>query len=149
MSNSITLNIKNGIAEGDETQTPLQFVYDAADCRIWWTAEMLFDVTAIWRKVADVAFGVNGSAPFADGCVAGSTNQNTSLSGDSALEGNGQPANVTVRPGMAGLGPSPTTAVGVGTTSAISTSGAIAIGEWGAGALALVVVVGLGSLIVG
>jgi hypothetical protein len=52
-----TVNAKDGIRQGDEMQTPLQFIYQAADCRIWHTAEMTVDVTALWEKVADVAWG--------------------------------------------------------------------------------------------
>jgi len=57
-------NVRDGIREGDESQTPLQFVYEAADCRLWYTAEMTVDVTAIWEKVVDVTW--NG-----DSCVVG------------------------------------------------------------------------------
>jgi hypothetical protein len=119
---------------------------------------MLFDVTAIWKKVADVAFGVNGSAPFANGCVAGSTNQNSSLSGNRTLEGDGQPVNVTISPDIAGLDPSPSsasatrTATGTVTGSAgvqTRTAGAVAMGGRGAGACALVVAAGLGVWSIG
>lgn len=51
------VNARDGIRQGDETQTPLQFIYQAADCRIWYTADMMVDVTALWEKVADVAWG--------------------------------------------------------------------------------------------
>lgn len=49
-------NVRDGIRYGDETQTPLQFVYDAADCRLYYTAEMTVDVATMWEKVADVAW---------------------------------------------------------------------------------------------
>jgi hypothetical protein len=58
------VNARDGIREGDPSQTPLQFIYQPADCRIFYTAEMTVDVTALWKKVVDVTWG-------GDGCVAG------------------------------------------------------------------------------
>lgn len=43
---------------------PAQFIYEEADCRIFYTPEMVVDVTAMWQAAADVAWG--GKA-----CVAG------------------------------------------------------------------------------
>lgn len=59
-----SVNARDGIREGDSTQTPLQFVSDAADCQLYYTAEMTVDVSAIWEKVADVAWK-------GDSCIAG------------------------------------------------------------------------------
>lgn len=59
------VNARDGIREGDESQTPLQFIYEPADCRIYYTPEMAVDQTAAWKTVADTAFnGINH-------CVAG------------------------------------------------------------------------------
>ena len=58
------VNARDGIQEGDASETPLQFIYQPADCRIWYTAAMTVDVTALWEKVADVAWG-------GEACVAG------------------------------------------------------------------------------
>ena len=59
------VNARDGIREGDTSETPLQFVYEAADCRIYYTPEMAVDQSATWKTVADTAFhGV-------DNCVAG------------------------------------------------------------------------------
>lgn len=54
---SVNVNFRDGIRDGDESETPLQFVYEPADCRILYTKEMTVDVTAIWKAVADSAFG--------------------------------------------------------------------------------------------
>lgn len=59
------VNSRDGIAKGDETGTPTQFVYEAADCRVYYTPAMAVDQTAAWKTIADVAF--NGK----QGCVAG------------------------------------------------------------------------------
>lgn len=58
------VNFRDGIQKGDTTNTPLQFVYEEADCRLFYTAEMTIDVTAVWKKVYDAKWG-NAS------CVAG------------------------------------------------------------------------------
>ncbi|KAL5443990.1 hypothetical protein PMIN07_000223 [Paraphaeosphaeria minitans] len=54
---SVNVNFRDGIRDTDETETPLQFVYEPADCRILYTKAMTMDVTAIWKAVADSAFG--------------------------------------------------------------------------------------------
>jgi hypothetical protein len=61
-----TVNSGNIIRLGDETNTPSEFTYDAADCRLFWTAQNLLDVTTIWTKAADYRWG-NGE------CVQGSS----------------------------------------------------------------------------
>lgn len=60
------VNARDGIRQGDLTETPLQFRYEAADCRIFYTPEMVIDETAVWKTVADTVW--NGI----DACVAGS-----------------------------------------------------------------------------
>ncbi|KAF2755789.1 hypothetical protein EJ05DRAFT_442160, partial [Pseudovirgaria hyperparasitica] len=58
-------NFRDGIRVGDETGTPLQFVYEESDCRIFYTPEMTVDVTNIWKAVYDSAWGGQSH------CVAG------------------------------------------------------------------------------
>ena len=43
---------------------PAQFIYEEADCRVFWEPGMINDMKAIWKRAADVAWG--GSK-----CVAG------------------------------------------------------------------------------
>ena len=64
-STNAVINARDGIRQGDKTQTPLQFRYETADCRIFYTPEMTVDVTAIWKTVADTAF--NGISHCAAG----------------------------------------------------------------------------------
>ena len=54
----------------------MQFVYEAADCRLWYTPKMINDISEVWRTAADAAWGKGNSL-----CVEGSTNDPTSLSG--------------------------------------------------------------------
>ncbi|RMX99492.1 hypothetical protein D0868_09511 [Hortaea werneckii] len=55
-STNAVINSRDGIRKGDAVQTPLQFRYEAADCRIFYTPEMAVDQTATWKTVADTAF---------------------------------------------------------------------------------------------
>jgi hypothetical protein len=60
------VNFRDGIRKGDPTNTPLQFVYEAADCRILYTKAMTVDATAQWKAVADSTWGKKTA------CIAGS-----------------------------------------------------------------------------
>ncbi len=76
------VNGRNHFRMDDETNTPLQFVYEAADCRMWWTREMLYDPVFLWNRVATVAFQERRGTQFnSKYCVAGSTGHPTSISG--------------------------------------------------------------------
>lgn len=61
------INIRNNIRKADTTLTPLQFVYEAADCRLFYTPAMILDQTLVWSATskANWAGGV--------GCVKNST----------------------------------------------------------------------------
>jgi hypothetical protein len=54
---AVKLEEISGIAPGDDSQTPLQFVYQAADCKIFHKKGMTVDVTSMGRGVADVGWG--------------------------------------------------------------------------------------------
>ncbi|KAI4629586.1 uncharacterized protein J4E87_002772 [Alternaria ethzedia] len=56
-NNAVNVNFRDGIRDGDETDTPLQFIYEPSDCRILYTKAMTVDVTAIWKAVADSTWG--------------------------------------------------------------------------------------------
>ncbi|KAF2163719.1 hypothetical protein M409DRAFT_57214 [Zasmidium cellare ATCC 36951] len=68
------VNIRNNIRQGDASVTPLQFVYEAADCRRFYTPAMLADQSLIWKAAYDSIWG-NAS------CVAGSTGHPSSKPG--------------------------------------------------------------------
>jgi hypothetical protein len=52
-----TVNFQDALREGDSSQTPLQYRYEPADCRLYYTAEMVMDVTATWRAASDARWG--------------------------------------------------------------------------------------------
>jgi hypothetical protein len=51
------INSGNIIRKGDKTNTPTQYLYDAADCRLFWTTENLIDVSTIWTRAANYRWG--------------------------------------------------------------------------------------------
>jgi hypothetical protein len=51
------INSGNIIRKGDDTTTPTQYLYDAANCRQFWTAENLINATTIWTRAADYRWG--------------------------------------------------------------------------------------------
>jgi len=65
IGSSVNVNFRDGIRDGDETYTPLQFVYEPSDCRILYTKQMTVDATAIWKAAADSTWGGKSH------CVAG------------------------------------------------------------------------------
>lgn len=78
----IYVNGMNAYRMGDETETPLHFLYEASDCRMWWTPEMFQDQTALWNRVAEIAFSGRKDNVFtSEYCVEGSTKNPTSISG--------------------------------------------------------------------
>ncbi|KAL6709502.1 hypothetical protein ACN47E_001437 [Coniothyrium glycines] len=70
------VNLKDNLRQNDASKTPLEFMYEAADCRMFFTAAMVSDVTQLWKGVADRMFGNQ-----MDRCVEGSTGDATSISG--------------------------------------------------------------------
>lgn len=54
---AINVNFRDGWRDDAHYGFPLQFLYEPADCRILYTKEMTYDVTAIWKAVADSAWG--------------------------------------------------------------------------------------------
>ncbi|KAF3400009.1 hypothetical protein F1880_008056 [Penicillium rolfsii] len=66
------VNLRNEYDPGDD-QTPLQFVYEAAECRRFYTIDNYLQRETVWQDAAASMFG-NG------GCVKGSTDGKGSLS---------------------------------------------------------------------
>lgn len=69
-----TFNLRNNIREGDDSATPLQFIYEAADCRLFFTRDMYTKQSLIWQAAYNAIW--NGAA-----CVEGSTGHPSSVPG--------------------------------------------------------------------
>ncbi|KAF2119140.1 hypothetical protein BDV96DRAFT_487670 [Lophiotrema nucula] len=79
---SSVVNLRDNIRKGDDTVTPLEFVYEAADCRLFYTTDMVRDVEAVWKKTVDARWGDAEKT-----CVDGSTKDKSSLSGGAPTDG--------------------------------------------------------------
>jgi len=47
------INVRDGLRQNDTSGNALQFIYEDADCRLYYTPEMTVDATAMWRAAAD------------------------------------------------------------------------------------------------
>lgn len=64
-STAASLNLRNAILPGNINDgLPAQYVVEEADCKLYWTSEMITDVEKVWQAAAKAAWG--GGA-----CVAG------------------------------------------------------------------------------
>jgi hypothetical protein len=51
-----SLNMRDNIPQGDDSQTPLQFVFEPANCRIYYNFMTASHPHKLWEYVADVAW---------------------------------------------------------------------------------------------
>lgn len=75
------VNFQDNIRLGKEgAGVPTQFLNDTASCRIWYQPEMYLNVTALWDRTAQVAWG-NGGALDEGACVSGSVTSREAQTG--------------------------------------------------------------------
>ena len=55
------VNVRDGLALNDTSGVALQFIYEEADCRLYYTPEMSVDATAVWKAAADAQWGSSGN----------------------------------------------------------------------------------------
>jgi hypothetical protein len=80
------VNLKDNLRQGDASKIPLEFIYEAADCRMFFTAGMVNDVTQVWKGVADRMFRT-GDKMGMKMCVEGSTADKSSVTGGGQSRG--------------------------------------------------------------
>lgn len=78
----------------DKATVPLQYLYEAADCRMFYTANTALSRYSQWINAANQAFGFSNTEIWS-GCVEDSFGHESSLSGDEKLFNGGVPVNVT------------------------------------------------------
>lgn len=62
-SSAAALNTRDQILRGNVVDgLPAQYVVEEADCRLYWTAAMATDVTAVWKAAAQAAFNEGACA---------------------------------------------------------------------------------------
>jgi hypothetical protein len=80
---SSRLQSQDQVRKGDASGTPLQYIYEASDCKIFYTAETYADPDAAWKQAWD-AFQDDSK------CVEGSTGHASSISGGFKAFGAGE-----------------------------------------------------------
>ncbi|KAF2711129.1 peptidase S41 family protein-like protein [Pleomassaria siparia CBS 279.74] len=65
------VNVRDGLLLNDTSGVALQFIYEEADCRLYYTPEMTVDITAVWRAAGDAIWGTGGK------CVGGGYDKRT------------------------------------------------------------------------
>ena len=78
---AVTFNVRDNIAKGDESQTPLQFTRSPnADCRTFYMAGDILNVTYTWNRVAK-GLAANGKGLCINGTITdGGTSPESSIS---------------------------------------------------------------------
>jgi hypothetical protein len=69
---SPSVNVRDGLPQNDTAGVALQFVYEEADCRLYYTPEMTVDMNSLWQAAADAQWGSSGK------CVGGNNDQKRS-----------------------------------------------------------------------
>jgi hypothetical protein len=93
-----SVNFHDTIRKGlEENGTPTQFLNDSASCRMWYTSNDYLNVTNVWTRAAEIAFGKDGGLD-GDACIEGSLTSQEAQTGQgtpTGTEGSGtaQPSN--------------------------------------------------------
>lgn len=66
-----SFNLRDQVRTADSSSIPLQFAYEAADCRLYFTLDNALNMTRLWHDVAEAAWDDSSL------CVAGSTGYST------------------------------------------------------------------------
>ena len=122
------VNIRNNIRKGDKTNTPLQFVYEAADCRLFYTALMIHKQELVWKAAYESFFGNSA-------CVKGSTNQPSSDPGTDYILC-GQDSTDCEKPSSSQNGGATSTNLGASPSKTNAADG-LCSGEWTLGLVVL------------
>lgn len=64
---SYGVNNRDGLRRNDTSGISLQFTYEKADCRLYYTPEMTVDITAVWQAAADAQWGDSGKCVSSGG----------------------------------------------------------------------------------
>jgi hypothetical protein len=81
-----SINLRDQVRKDESI--PLQFEYQAADCRIWYTPQTIYNYTALWQYAADAIWSSKSL------CVAGSTGFAKSGTNETDFEGPTPSANL-------------------------------------------------------
>lgn len=110
------INFRNAVRDSDASQTPLQFVYEPANCRLFYTIDDMYDMTALWGRVYNATWG---GAPCVSGSTTNSAGTIPTLATDTVAYS--ESANLQIQlpaqPGLVAIGSGP----GTGENSGVAT----------------------------
>jgi hypothetical protein len=109
------VNWKNHVRGGDTTLTPVEFIYEAADCRLFYTLPMVQDVTKVWKAAFDAYWKKQGCVPGSTGhpsSLSGGSNMYTTQNSTTVVVGGGNGTTGVNVPNPVSTGPIPFTAAG-------------------------------------
>lgn len=112
------VNSLNNLRANDTSETPLEFIYEAADCRIFQTFESFFSPVSLWERAVDVKWGEGK-------CVDGSMGDESAIS-----VVRGVPFNAKVKGNASASDPEEFTGAAVG---------GVRVGMWSVAAVAVAV----------
>ena len=126
-----SVNFQDNIRKGLESAgVPTQFINDTASCRIWYEPQMYLNVTSLWEKTAQVAWGNNGALDEA-ACIRGSVTSRELQTGGGANNPSG------TEDGAAGSSESEDAAAGLRPSmdgwAAVVVCGAVVLSSMGVG----------------
>lgn len=72
------VNFQNNIRKGDDSDTPLMFVYEASNCRFFYTPQMIGDQTLVWAYTYNLQWGNGTCVKDSTGAPSAATGYSTS-----------------------------------------------------------------------
>ncbi|KAK6337789.1 hypothetical protein TWF696_001269 [Orbilia brochopaga] len=94
------INFRDAIRPEDETQTPLQFKLDPADCRLYYTETVFRDSINLWGELAELKWGTKSNFT---GCAVGGLQKGQGSSGAVPDDPDAQNISDWVMQGLGGL----------------------------------------------
>jgi hypothetical protein len=86
---TFSVNSRDNIPQGDDSGIPLQFIFEPADCRIFYTAETVVSPANLWSQVHDIAWDEGA-------CAWGGMAKNVSTNGTAYGPSSGPSNNGTI-----------------------------------------------------
>ncbi|KAF2033429.1 hypothetical protein EK21DRAFT_58434 [Setomelanomma holmii] len=89
------VNSLNNERMNDSTSTPLEFIYEAADCRLFYTSASYINPVNLWQQVWDAKWGKGKCVPGSTGDKSAIGVQQNKTSFGNTQDSNGQPTQST------------------------------------------------------
>lgn len=117
------VNLRSAVRADDTSQTPLQFVYEPANCRLFYTIDNVYDQSFLWERAFNATWG---GAKCVDGSTINTANTMPTKATDTVAYDSKVNTAVVLpdQPGLVPIGSTP----GTGAGSSVDAFGAAASG---------------------